>query len=695
MNPTDSRDGAPPTCQGDGMLEARVCLGLTGSQSVVSVDDSIEALLGFAANDYLSARVSLAQQIHPHDSDIADLLFSLDGPAASGVFNIRLRHADGRIRCVKGHYSKALGPAGWELTVRLQDAKTLKRTMSDASRMVDFAAMMDNTDDYIYFKDRNHVFTGASQTLVSLCHPAEHWTDLLGQTDYDVFPEAYADIYYRLEKQIFSGMPIAREVQEYLTKDGKKGWVDNRKYPIRDEQGDIIGLYGIARDITEQKRAELALSESNDRLAAVMENLTEGLIIADDRGQIAYWNPTALAINGFASMDDCRRPLDEFAKLFELRPINEDRLLPVEDWPMSRVLRGERLDGWEISLRRLDQGWEKTLAYAGWLIHSASGETLAFLSVTDVTERKRATLQLTESESRRVADMRAALAIQQQSSRAALSLMEDALAAQKQAQESEATLRKLSLAIEQSSESIVITQLDGAIEYANDAFLQISGYTREELIGKNPRVLQSGQTPPQTYTAMWAALTQGQPWKGEFINRKKDGTLYVEFAIITPLRQADGTISHFVAVKDDITEKKRIGIELDQYRYHLEDLVAQRTAELTTAQQQAEAANVAKSAFLANMSHEIRTPMNAIIGLTHLMQRAGATPEQKDRLKKIDTAGRHLLSIVNDVLDLSKIEAGKLQLNFSNFNLSAVLDNVASIIAPAAHEKRPDPRSRP
>ena len=687
MNMHSSHDSAPPTGQGDGVVEARVCLGLTGSRPMVSVDDSIEALLGFTADDYLSARVSLTQQIHPHDSDIADLLFSLDDPAPSGVFNIRLRHADGRIRCVKGHYSKALGTAGWELNVLLQDAKTLKRTMSDASRMVDFAAMMDNTDDYIYFKDRNHVFTGASQTLVALCDPAEHWTDLLGQTDYDVFPEAYADIYYRLEKQIFSGMPSAREVQEYLTKDGKKGWVDNRKYPIQDEKGDIIGLYGIARDITERKRAEMALNESNDRLAAVMENLTEGLVIADTQGQVVYWNPTALAINGFASMDDCRRPLAEFAGLFEFRPVNEDRLLPVEDWPMSRVLRGERLDGWEVSLRRIDQGWVKTLAYAGWLIHSASGETLAFLSVTDITERKRAALQLSESESRRVADMSAALAVQQQSSLAALSLMEDALAAQKQAQESEATLRKLSLAIEQSSESIVITQLDGAIEYVNDAFLQISGYAREELIGKNPRVLQSGQTPPHTYTAMWAALVQGQAWKGEFINRKKDGTPYVEFAIITPLRQADGTISHFVAVKDDITEKKRIGIELDQYRYHLEDLVAQRTAELTAARQQAEAANVAKSAFLANMSHEIRTPMNAIIGLTHLMQRAGATPEQKDRLKKVDTAGRHLLSIVNDVLDLSKIEAGKLQLSFSNFNLSAVLDNVASIIAPAAREK--------
>ena len=151
------------------------------------------------------------------------------------------------------------------LNLLLQDAKTLQRTLSDASTMVNFTAMMENTDDFIYFKDRNHVFTGASQTLVSLCDPAEHWTDLLGQTDYDVFPEEYADGYYRLEKQIFSGMPVAREIQETLTKDGRKGWVDNRKYPIRDEHGEIIGLYGIARDITERKQAEAALNGEKDR----------------------------------------------------------------------------------------------------------------------------------------------------------------------------------------------------------------------------------------------------------------------------------------------------------------------------------------------------------------------------------------------------------------------------------------------
>ena len=201
----------------------------------------------------------------------------------------------------------------------------------------------------------------------------------------------------------------------------------------------------------------------------------------------------------------------------------------------------------------------------------------------------------------------------------------------------EEQLRKLSLAVEQSPESIVITNLDAEIEYVNEAFLQTTGYAREELIGQNPRVLHSQRTPIATYNTMWATLTEGQTWKGEFRNRRKDGSEYTEFAIITPLRDSSGRVSHYVAVKEDITEKKRIGEELDQHRLHLEELVQSRTIELSAARQQAETANQAKSTFLANMSHEIRTPMNAIIGLTHLL-RAPASRRSRPNACKRSTA---------------------------------------------------------
>ncbi len=137
----------------------------------------------------------------------------------------------------------------------------------------------------------------------------------------------------------------------------------------------------------------------------------------------------------------------------------------------------------------------------------------------------------------------------------------------------------------------------------------------------------------------------------------------------------------------DITERKQTEAELENYRQHLEELVQTRTVELAQARDAAEAASRAKSAFLANMSHEIRTPMNAIIGLTHLLRRSGPTPEQAERLGKVEAAATHLLSIINDILDISKIEAGRLEIEHTDFALESILDHVRSLIADQAKAK--------
>ena len=157
--------------------------------------------------------------------------------------------------------------------------------------------------------------------------------------------------------------------------------------------------------------------------------------------------------------------------------------------------------------------------------------------------------------------------------------------------------------------------------------------------------------------------------------------------IIAPIR-VDGQVTGTVGLNLDITQRKLAEAELARYKAHLEERIAERTRQLEAAKQAAEAASVAKTAFLANMSHEIRTPLNAITGMTHLLRRAGVSPDQSGRLDKIEMAGRHLLEIINAVLDLSKIEAGKLWLDRSELRVDGLVNEVVGMVQGNAAAKR-------
>jgi PAS domain S-box-containing protein len=248
-------------------------------------------------------------------------------------------------------------------------------------------------------------------------------------------------------------------------------------------------------------------------------------------------------------------------------------------------------------------------------------------------------------------------------------------------------LRRLATAVEQSPASIVITDIDARIIFVNQAFTQASGYSADEAVGQNPRILHSGQTPKATYADLWPTVLAGKVWRGEFLNQRKDGSTYIEQASISPVRNASGQMTHYVAVKEDVSERRRIESELAEHRQHLEQLVEQRTQELALAKEVAEGANLAKSEFLANMSHEIRTPMNAIIGLNYLLQKTALLPEQRQKLDKVSTAAQHLLQIINNILDLSKIEAGKITLERHLFCPIDLLRAVASMIREQAAGK--------
>lgn len=237
------------------------------------------------------------------------------------------------------------------------------------------------------------------------------------------------------------------------------------------------------------------------------------------------------------------------------------------------------------------------------------------------------------------------------------------------------------------AEGAVITDATGRILWVNDAFCQISGYGREEVIGQNPRLLKSGKHDDGFYRQLWAQLTQSGRWHGELWNKRKSGEIFPEEISIQALTGPDGRIRRFISIFSDITERKRSETELQKYREHLEDLVRQRTEELVEARNAAEAANRSKSTFLANMSHELRTPLNAVIGFSRLMEKdAGLAEGQRRHVEIINHSGNHLLTLINDVLELSKIEAGKMEMHAEEISLARLLDQVVGMMRLRAEE---------
>jgi PAS domain S-box-containing protein len=242
-------------------------------------------------------------------------------------------------------------------------------------------------------------------------------------------------------------------------------------------------------------------------------------------------------------------------------------------------------------------------------------------------------------------------------------------------------IRKLSTAVEQSPSMVMITDREGIIEYVNPKFCEISGYPAEELIGQSPRLLQSSITSPETYRTLWRTIIANREWHGEFLNRKKDGELYWESASISPITDEDGVITHFVAVKEDITARKRAAEEIEALNANLElRAVELETAnfrleeafhEVEAANHQLEmtnhelgAANQELEAFNYTVSHDLRKPLTNINGYCQVILNLCAN--QLD-----ETSRRYLQEIYSGTLRMNKLI--DTLLNFSRLSRSEIV----------------------
>ena len=234
---------------------------------------------------------------------------------------------------------------------------------------------------------------------------------------------------------------------------------------------------------------------------------------------------------------------------------------------------------------------------------------------------------------------------------------------------SEEELRKLSRATEQSPALIVITDTNGNIEYVNPSFEKVTGYSLSEVKGNNPKILKSGYTHREIYSNLWQTIKAGYEWRGEFQNKKKSGELYWESASISAIKNEKGIITHFIAVKEDITVRKELEFDLK------------------SAVDQAEESSHLKSSLLSNMSHELRTPLNGILGLSQILIEELSDSSLTAFAKKIYLAGKRLMVTLNSILDLSEIESNTTQLNYIKYDLPGHINYILTQYSYSAKEK--------
>jgi len=563
------------------------------------------------------------------------------------------------------------------------------------------------------------------------------------------------------------------ELGQYC-KDGSTIWIDVSLSFIRDADGKAIGIFAVSRDITERKQAEETLLKNEKKyreLSTLMrlmaDNMPDMLWAKDLNMEYLFVNKAICT--GLLNAKDTEEPLGKTDTFFAMRERNSQPDNP--EWHTFGEICG---DSDAITLEAM-----KPMHFDEF--GNVKGKFL-FLDVHKAP--------LYDSDGQLIGVVGSA---------------RDVTAAK----DAENQLRKLSRAVEQSPASVFITDPEGTIEYVNPKFTEVSGYTSEEAIGQNPRILKSGEQPSEVYTELWKTISGGEEWKGELHNKKKNDELFWESVLISPIKNEKGELLNYLAVKEDITEWKRAKEDLikakekaeenekrlDAFINSIPDIVCYKDGKgnwllandadldlfcltgvdyfgktdfelseytneihknafiacmasdeiawnkrtisrgieiiptvnsgdkvfevfkiptftpngerrglavigrditklhetqehLIKAKEKAEESNRLKSAFLANMSHEIRTPMNGILGFAELLKEPDLKGErQLEYIEIIGKSGARMLNIINDIVDISKIESGTMEVYISDTDINKQMELVYKIFEHEAVSK--------
>jgi len=384
-----------------------------------------------------------------------------------------------------------------------------------------------------------------------------------------------------------------------VKKSGEEFIISLSTSPIFDEKGKLIALSGIVEDITERKKTIQRLVESEERFRSLVNNILEAVIIVDWNGKILFANQSAAKLVELDSPEKgFGRSVTEF-----LHPSDIDKAVRL--YSFNKESNKTVRDTFQIVTSTKQLRWVESMSSKIMF----QDQQVLLTTLRDITERIK----------------------------------------------TEELLHLLTNALHSAANGVMITDLNGNIIWVNEAVEKLTGYSEKEMLGKSPSIFKSGLMPDDYYSKMWQTIKDGKVWKGELINKRKDGTYYEEEMTITPILNENNEISHYIAIKQDITERKKIEREIREAKVKAEEI------------------NKLKSTFLANMSHELRTPLVGILGFAELLRDNIAQQEYSEMASRIHTSGKRLLETLNSILDLSRIEANKLELKPDYINVCRVV----------------------